>query len=372
MLKRLHVDNYRCLTNFELTPDRIAVLVGPNGSGKSTVFEALRAVQGFLITGGTVFDAFSPTTLTRWDARREQRFELDVVDANGSQHAYALEVRHDAHSREAVIVDETLRADGDLLYRLADGEVQLFGDDANKEPRAAFPFGSKRSFLPQLEPRADNRRISAFKQWLSGMWLFSLRPHTIDPTSTQESDGIHPTGANFVSWYRTLVQASPEISEKVRSDIAAIVPGLSSIRLLKLSPETRFMNLDCVLSDRKFGLSLDELSEGQRTLLVLYTVLHALAPWTSLLVFDEPDNFVAQSEIQPWLSGLRDAVVDAAKGTLLVISHHPEVIDYLAADQALLFRRDSGGPTRMHELQIDRAQGVTVSEWLRLGAGDGE
>lgn len=370
MLKRLFIDNFRCLTNFEMKPGGVAALVGPNGSGKSTVFELFRSLQGLLTGGGTAFDHFPPGTLTRWDSRREQRIELDVV-VDGVEYSYSLEISHDPGQRGAVVRDERLTSSGDLLYRLVDGEVQLYGDDAPKTPLNTFPFNAKRSFLLFLEPRPDTQRISAFKRWMSGLWLFSLRPHAIDPTSVQESEAIADSGANYVSWYRALVQAEPEVAARVRNDLIPIIPGLAAIRLQKLGLDSRLMILECELGSRSFGLSVNELSDGQRTLLVLYTVLHALAARTSLLIFDEPDNFVAREEIQPWLSSIRDAVVDANRGTLLVISHHPEVIDYLAAHQVLCFSRTADGPARLRELDVDRDKGISASEWLMLGAGDG-
>lgn len=41
MLKRLYVNNFRCLVAFELKLDSFAVLCGPNGSGKSSVFDVI-------------------------------------------------------------------------------------------------------------------------------------------------------------------------------------------------------------------------------------------------------------------------------------------------------------------------------------------
>jgi predicted ATPase len=37
MLKRIYVDNFRCLVNFELKLDRVNLLLGRNGTGKTTV-----------------------------------------------------------------------------------------------------------------------------------------------------------------------------------------------------------------------------------------------------------------------------------------------------------------------------------------------
>ncbi|HAX75624.1 MAG TPA: ATPase, partial [Cyanobacteria bacterium UBA11372] len=48
MLKRVYIDNFRCLVNFELDVDAINLFLGYNGSGKSTVFEALHKIQAFV------------------------------------------------------------------------------------------------------------------------------------------------------------------------------------------------------------------------------------------------------------------------------------------------------------------------------------
>jgi len=37
MIKRLYVDNYKCLVNFDLKLDELSLLLGLNGSGKSSV-----------------------------------------------------------------------------------------------------------------------------------------------------------------------------------------------------------------------------------------------------------------------------------------------------------------------------------------------
>ena len=84
-----------------------------------------------------------------------------------------------------------------------------------------------------------------------------------------------------------------------------------------------------------------------------------------------PDNFLAEAEIQPWLAALRGQVTQSERCSLMVMSHHPEVIDDVAADQVLALTREVQGPARARELELDRAAGLRASEWLRLGAPRG-
>ena len=48
MLTRIHVDNYKCLTNFDLRLSELTLLVGGNGCGKSAVFEVVNKLREFL------------------------------------------------------------------------------------------------------------------------------------------------------------------------------------------------------------------------------------------------------------------------------------------------------------------------------------
>lgn len=370
MLKRLYVDNVRCLQSFELRPGPVTALVGPNGGGKSTIFDVLASVQGFLGPASlAAASQFSPLSLTRWDSRLVQTVELEVEEPSGGAFVYRLEIHHDSERRNATVMELLSTAGGQLLYRLSNGQVELFGDDPSSAPRTTFPVDGRRSFLPILEPRPDNQKITAFKRWIAGMMLFRLRPDQIAPGTRSESDAIAHSGSNFVSWYRTLQQESPRTLERVREDMEPIVDGLKAIRLSRVGADEKMLTFDCSVAGREFALGLNELSEGQRVLLVLYTVMHAVADHATLLAFDEPDNFVAEREIQPWLASMRTRMVDAQRGTMLVLSHHPEVIDYLAADQILRLWRD-GGSARQEALTVDREVGLPVSKMLKLGTGD--
>ena len=48
MIRRIYVDNYKCLVNFELSFDRLTLLIGPNGVGKSAVLDVIFSLRQLL------------------------------------------------------------------------------------------------------------------------------------------------------------------------------------------------------------------------------------------------------------------------------------------------------------------------------------
>jgi predicted ATPase len=48
MLKRLYVDNYKCLVNFTLPLQELTLLLGTNGAGKTSVLDVMFALRQLL------------------------------------------------------------------------------------------------------------------------------------------------------------------------------------------------------------------------------------------------------------------------------------------------------------------------------------
>ncbi len=106
------------------------------------------------------------------------------------------------------------------------------------------------------------------------------------------------------------------------------------------------------------------LSDGQKALLVLYVLLHGVGRHLPVLCLDEPDNFVSIREIQPFLTELDD-LSDETGLQVLLISHSPEVIDYVGASGAILLERPDGGHTRVRSIEVKGA--LRLSELMARG-----
>jgi ATPase subunit of ABC transporter with duplicated ATPase domains len=122
------------------------------------------------------------------------------------------------------------------------------------------------------------------------------------------------------------------------------------------------------------GYNFGELSDGQRMLIALYSLLYAARAdqrYRYTLCLDEPGNFVALSEIQPWLTQVYDSCMGGEMQAVL-ISHHPELIDYLLASPVgYWFERSSNRPTRGKSIVAQGEDGLAVSELVARGWLDG-
>ena len=367
MIKRIYLDNYRCFSNFEFKPAQINLILGANGSGKTSLFDALSSLFDLVVLGESVSNVFTSHSLTRWDSRDLQSFEIDV-ETSGERFTYALQVSHDRDDdKKTLIVREVVRQDELTLFRYEDGEVHLHNNEGLE--RTSFSFKGRRSFLPEIEDRQETQKLKAFLSAFADTWTLKLSPERMSELSSTESAWLERDGSNFASWYRHLQQEDPEGITQLFQNLYEVLPGFRSLRLAKLS---KFRELLAVFSsspDKKYEISFDELSDGQRTLIVLYALLIGVLSGERTLMLDEPGNYVALTELQPWLGCLDEALGDNRQ--LFFISHHPEVIDFLAANNPVTFERIDGGPVRIKQTLFDRDSGLRASEQIARGLVNG-
>jgi ATPase subunit of ABC transporter with duplicated ATPase domains len=115
--------------------------------------------------------------------------------------------------------------------------------------------------------------------------------------------------------------------------------------------------------------AISELSDGQRCLTALYMILHFLIARSHTVFIDEPDNFIALREIQPWLLEAEEAVEDH-NGQLILISHHPEILNQWAARHGLLFIREDNGYVRTEKFKADPNGNLQPAELIARGWED--
>jgi predicted ATPase len=193
-----------------------------------------------------------------------------------------------------------------------------------------------------------------------------LNPAAFGSDSPHEDPVLQRDGSNFSSWYRHLVQEYGD-SFEYRSVLQKTMDDFQKLRLEKVGADARTLLAVFGTGRGEYEMRLGELSDGQRSLLVLYGLVHFLERQGYLLFLDEPDNFLAASEIQPWLLAAED-VLGAGVAQMVVVSHHAEVIDYLGGDRGILFEREVSGVTKTRPLrEVAIPDAMKLSEVLARG-----
>lgn len=367
MITRLYVDNFRCFVNFEWNVAPIQLVLGSNGTGKSTLLDILCSLREFVADHEPCSKIFPSESRTRWEQRSTQTIELDVR-GNGGLYSYRLEIEHDEPHRQNRVGRETLTFDRHPLFEVKLGEGKLYRDDFSEGPEARFDW--LHSGVAALAQRPDNQRLIWFREWFSRCLAIRIRPGLMETRTEHEVRSPARDLSNFAAWYRHLLQEDPEFSRHFTESLVDLIPGCVGLKLTQLDKNLRAARLEQRSEglQEKIEFGLDELSDGQRVLIGLYSILHYRPPEFPMTLFiDEPDNYVALSEIQPWLVGMRERV-DEGDCQLLIISHHPEIIDYLARDCGVILARSNNGPVRIRP--FDHSSKLSPAEVISRGWED--
>jgi energy-coupling factor transporter ATP-binding protein EcfA2 len=348
------------------------LILGINGSGKSVFLEVLRGLRDFAVVGYKADEVFTSETLTRWQTLPRQTFELEVT-GNGGTYTYTLwvEVQDDEHHSR--VLKEALDFNEKPLLLVLEDQVQLFDDTHVK--KATYPFESDRSALTVLGPRKASHKLAWFKEWLNKLYCLSIDPSRMGAEGKEEDDYPEDHLENFAAWYGHIIQEQTGSFLNLQKALRESIEGFDSLDLKRVGRKARVLraafsrpsgDTDGSRKRQRLEFDFDELSDGERTLIALYTLLYCAVGPDTTVCLDEPDNFLALSEIQPWLFEVWDRVEEVGAQTIL-ISHHPEAIDLLANDCGVVFSRTGLGPIRVEPYRPDALGKLSPSERIARG-----
>ena len=365
MLTRFYADNFRCLINFELKLDAANVFLGANGTGKTSVLSVLQKIQHLVVRGRRVHDVFPARDLSLRQTTNTQRFEIECC-VDSQTFVYRLAVEHDQDHSRIRIAEETLEHAGGPLFGFQHGQAQLYNDD-HEPADQTYPFDWTLSGLSTLYERPNNRRLTRFKNEIANYVIVGPCPPTIRPETRTEDDYLEPMMDNFVGWYRYRSQENMGAVGELFDTLRQALPSFHSIRLRESGENSRvlkavFHHLDNTTVD--YGL--DQLSDGQRALIALYSLIVLTDDRPTSLFIDEPENYVALREIQPWLAEAVARCGDSVE-QIVVVSHHPTIIDHMAGAHGRWFSRESDGPVRVSDAPTTASGGLSISETIARG-----
>ena len=371
MITRLYVDNFRCLSNFEVKFAPLTILLGANGSGKSACLGLLAGLRDLILGKTNVAILCPEESRTRWDKRIEQAFELGVRLDEGD-FLYRLVVIHLPHPnprRQSIFVhiqEETLSVDGKQLYRATMDDVRVY-NDRGEESAPLLPDWQI-SGISRIHERFDNLKLIAFREFMGKVPIIALNPYAVNP-ATREKEPVELPAVdcgNFADFISNLIVSDAQVMRPVEEALRnGPLPDFLAFEA-QLSGDVRVVY--CLFSKQgssALRFRLDELSSGQIATVILQTVATFVEKHEGALVLDEPGNFLAISEMEPFLARLQELALEQNR-QVIISTHHPVAIDFLAAGHGLWFERDAAGPTRVPVKLHMQDEGDPENSYLRV------
>jgi predicted ATPase len=364
MVTRVYIDNFRCFVNFEYRPERKQLLLGANGSGKSLLFSAIHYLKRF-VKGDE--NPFTQSTRTRWQDRPLQVLEIEAL-LESQKYEYRVEIRFASETKQLSVSHERLRVSGATVFELAKGEINFFTNNSNQATTVPLETTKSALHLSQL----SNSHVRRFVEWMESVHCFRIDeyPTAMEESADREEREPDYELANLAGWYRHLVQAHPDENVRFLASMKDALTGFQGLRFSADEDGTRRLRADFAGPRKeRVNYAISELSEGQRCLLALYMILHFLIARGHTVLIDEPDNFIALREIQPWLLAAEKAL-DDHNGQLILISHHPEILNQWASRHGLRFFREDNGHVRTEKFRADPNGNLQPSELIARGWED--
>lgn len=364
MIRRLYIHNFRCLENFELpiSGKSSALLVGKNGAGKTTVGLALEILQRIAQGANRVGDLVEPKDFARGRTDVPIRLEIEV-ELGKQTYGYTVAFEFPKGFKELRVFEEKLTVGGKPVYTREMAEVHLTKTD--QDTAAIFRIDWHLVALPIVQQHTTDDPLFVFKQWLSRMFILRPMPASITGDSKDETLQPNTQVTNFGAWFSGLLAYAPSTYTKVDEYLKQVMPDLKDIKNPVIGKDSRSLVVQFSSEQGSVSLPFQDLSDGEKCFMICALVLAANDAYGPIVCFwDEPDNYLAPSEIGHFVLALRKAF--QSKGQFIATSHNPEAIRRFSEENTLLFYRNSHlEPTIVRPVSEVQINGELVGALIR-------
>jgi predicted ATPase len=365
VIRRFHVHNFRCLENFDLpiSGQSSVLLIGKNGSGKTTVGLALQILQKIARGTNRVSDLVKPKDLARGRTDVPMRFEIEV-ELNRKMYGYSVAFELHERAKELTVLEETLTVDSRLRYLRrfqASPETRLAKQDSEANLRIDWDLVA----LPIIQRPSKDDAVFVIRQWLARMLILRPIPGLILGNSTEETLEPDLQVADFGAWFSGLLAYAPSAYGTIDSYLKQVMPDLKDIKNPVVGKDSRSLEVQFSIDQGSVVLPFEDLSDGEKCFMICALVLAANQAYGPVFCFwDEPDNYLALSEVGHFVLALRKAF--QAGGQFIATSHNAEAIRRFSDDNTLLlYRNNHLEPTRVRPLNEVQVDGDLVGALIR-------
>jgi predicted ATPase len=348
MIQRFYVHNYRSLENFELPVSGLssALLIGKNGSGKSSVGAALEIFQQIGRGINKVAHLVQPRDISHGRSDVFVRLELEVKIA-AVCYEYKLAFDLPKGEKELRVAEESLTIAGESKFTR---KAEAVDTAPSAVMGVRIPVDYHLVWLPMMQAASEADPLHIFQQWLARMIILRPIPVLIRGDSTEET--LYPSsfGVDLGGWWSGLLAHAPAAYSRIDASLKQLMPDLKDIKNPLIAKDSRSLIVQFEGQKSSSSLAFELLSDGEKCMIIWALTMAANEAYGPLLCFwDEPDNYLALSEIANFATDLRRAF--QAGGQFIATSHNAEAIRQFSDDNTfVIYRRNHLEPSQIRSL----------------------
>jgi hypothetical protein len=290
------------------------------------------------------------------------RFEIEV-EIEAKTYGYVIALEFPEGFKELRVLEEKLTLDGTPVYTRELAKVNLAR--SGQEKSAQFHIDWHLAALPIIQQQSPKDPLFIFKQWLARMLILRPMPSMISGNSDKETLEPSPGLTDFGAWFSGLLKDAPSAYSKVDEYLKRVLPDFKDIKNPTVGEDSRSLIVQFSSDQRGLTVPFRHLSDGEKCFMICALVLAANDAYGPLLCFwDEPDNFLALSEVGHFVLALRTAFQSG--GQFIATSHNPEAIRRFSRENTLiLYRKSHLDPTTVRPLDELQVSGDLVDALIR-------
>ena len=392
-LKKLYVKDYKNLKDFTAdfeSGNGLSILIGNNGSGKSNLLE---------IISGIFHDLFKEKSSRKIDCDYSLEYELDGISCkteqrDGTLRCYAPKLK----PRDKFISENTPNS----VIGLYSGEedrlwTQFYQPYYNAyirriqtnryQDRMRLILIDKRYWSIALLTLllSNNSTLEPFIKEELGITTIDRIRVTFNFRSYQSSNELLKSFINRINPEHVLVKvySRDELSKGVFYDLLtdengdvladengnALLAdsGITDFEVFRYLTQSSVSTKDRLITGITIsindGITVHQLSEGEKKLILVKTVLEILADEKALVLMDEPDAHLHE-ERKPELIRL---MRDYPNRQIIVATHSPIIAQSAQEKELLMLESKDGKATLMSDEKREKIKRLTGSAWDIIG-----
>ena len=290
------------------------------------------------------------------------RFEIEV-QLKSKKYSYSIAFEFPEGFKELRVFEEKLTVDSKSVYSRKLAEVHLAKNGNQKD--AQFRIDWHLVALPIVQQQSARDPSFVFKQWLARMLILRPMPSLIRGDSDRETLEPNPQVTDFGAWFAGLLADALSAYRKIDEYLKQVMPDLKDIKNRLVGTDSRSLVVQFSNDQGSVTIPFEDLSDGEKCFMICALVLAATDAYGPVLCFwDEPDNFLALSEVGHFVLALRTAF--QAGGQFIATSHNPEAIRRFSGENTLiLYRKSHLEPTIVRRLDDVQISGDLVDALIR-------